>query len=46
MAPALKEGDKVYLLRKNIVTTRLSNKLDYTKIGLFRIEKVKGPINY
>ncbi len=45
-APALKEGDKVYLLRKNIATTRPSNKLDHTKMGPFRIDKVKGPVNY
>ena len=42
----LKKGDKVYLLRKNIKTKRLSNKLDYRKLGLFEINKVKGPVNY
>ena len=42
----LKEGDKVYLLRKNIVTKRLSYKLDYKKLGLFRIVKVKGLVNF
>ena len=41
-----KEEDKVYLLRKNIKTIRLSNKLDYTKLGLFRIKKILGLINY
>ena len=35
--PKLKEGDKVYLLRKNIETTRPSRKLDYVKIGPFKI---------
>ena len=33
----LKEGDKVYLLQKNIETTRPSNKLDHVKIKPFRI---------
>ena len=42
----LKEGDKVYLLRKNIVTKRLSYKLDYKKLGLFRIIKIKGLVNF
>ena len=27
----------VYLLRKNIKIKRFSNKLDYTKLGLFKI---------
>lgn len=44
--PTLKEGDKVYLLRRNIKTKRPSDKLDYTKLGPFRIRKVKGPVNY
>ena len=35
--PMLKEGDKVYLLRKNIETTRPSKKLDHVKIGPFKI---------
>ena len=42
----LKEGDKVYLLRKNINTQRLSNKLDYKKLGLFKIIKVIRLVNY
>jgi hypothetical protein len=33
----LREGDKVYLLRRNIKTKRPSNKLDHVKIGPFRI---------
>jgi hypothetical protein len=35
----LREGDKVYLLRRNIKTTRLSNKLDYRKFGSFTIKR-------
>jgi len=33
----LKEGDKVWLLYKNFKLRRLSKKLDYIKIGLFKI---------
>jgi len=37
----LKEGDKVWLLYKNFKLRRLSKKLDYVKIGLFKItEKI------
>jgi len=42
----VKEGDKVYLLIKNIKGKRLSKKLDYIKVGLFSIKKAKGLINY
>jgi len=33
----LKEGDKVWLLYKNFKLKQLSKKLDYVKIGLFKI---------
>ena len=33
----LKERDRVYLLWKNIETTRSSNKLNYIKIRSFKI---------
>ena len=33
----LKEGDKVYLLYKNFISRRLSKKLDYIRLGLFKI---------
>ena len=46
IGPTLKEGEKVYLLRKNIKTQRLNNKLDHKKLRLFEIIKVKGLINY
>jgi hypothetical protein len=46
MRPEFKEGDKVYLLRKNIKTKQSSNKLDYKKLGLFKIDKKIGSINY
>jgi len=39
----LKEGDKVWLLYKNFKSKQLSKKLDYVKIGLFKIvEKILG----
>jgi hypothetical protein len=38
--------DIIYLLRKNIKTKRLSNKLDHKKLGPFKIKQKIGPINY
>ena len=39
----LKKGNKIYLLRKNVNTTKLNNKLNYVKIGPFKILKnIKG----
>ena len=35
--PDLKEGNKVYLLTKNFESKRPSKKLNYVKIGLFKI---------
>ena len=32
-----KKGDKVYLLTKNFKSKRLSKKLNYIKMGLFKI---------
>jgi len=41
----LKEGDKVWLLYKNFKSRQLSKKLDYIKIGLFKItEKISEVI--
>jgi hypothetical protein len=34
-----REGNLVYLLRRNIKTIRLSNKLDLKKIGLFKVKR-------
>jgi hypothetical protein len=45
-APTLKEGDKVYLLRKNIKTKRPSAKLDHVKIGPYIIKKKIGRLSY
>jgi hypothetical protein len=38
--------DIVYLLRKNIKIKRLSNKLNYKKLGPFKIKWKIRPINY
>ena len=35
--PDLKKGDKVYLLTKFFKNKQLSKKLDYIKMGLFKI---------
>ena len=46
-APQLKEGDKVYLLTKNLkINKRRNKKLDYVKIESFFIKIIKGRINY
>jgi hypothetical protein len=45
-SPRLKKGDKVYLLRRNIQTTRPSDKLDHKKLGPFVIEQSLKPVNY
>ena len=34
----------VYLLRRNIKTKRPSDKLDYTKLGPFKIIQKLGPV--
>jgi len=44
--PALQEGDPVYLLRRNLKTKRPSTKLDYTKLGPFKILQVMGKTTY
>ena len=39
--PDLKEGDRVWLLHKNFKSRRLSKKLDYVRLGPFKVlEKV------
>ena len=37
-SPKLKEGDKVYLLQRNVKTKRPSSKLDHKKLGAFPIK--------
>jgi hypothetical protein len=42
----LKEKDKIYLIQRNIQTKQLSTKLDHKKLGLFKIKKITGLVNY
>jgi len=42
----LKEGDKVWLLYKNFKSRQLSKKLDYVKIGLFKIAEKISEVMY
>src|SRR5882757_10611891 len=42
----LKERDLIYLLRKNVKIKRLSEKLNYTKLGPFRIKDKLGNVMY
>src|SRR5438270_5519701 len=44
--PKLKKGDKVYLLRKNIDTNHPSDKLDFKKLGPYKILRKKNRLNY
>lgn len=42
----LKEKDKIYLFWKNIETKKPNTKLDYKKLKLFKIKKIKEFLNY
>jgi hypothetical protein len=44
--PMLKERDKIYLIQRNIQIKQPSTKLDHKKLGLFKIKKVAGLVNY
>ena len=44
--PDLKGGNKVWLLYKNILSRRPSKKLNYIKLGLFKIKKKITEVNY
>jgi len=44
--PDLKEEDKVWLLYKNFKLRQLSKKLDYVKIGLFKIAVKISEVTY
>ena len=44
--PQLKEGDKVYLLTKNLKTRKPSKKLDHVKVGPFFIKAQRGAVSY
>ena len=44
--PQLNVGDKVWLLRRNIKTTRPCDKLDYCRLGPFSISEQINPVAY
>jgi hypothetical protein len=44
--PIFKKGDKIYLIQRNIQTKQPSTKLDHKKLGLFKIKRVTGLVNY
>ena len=44
--PGFKRGDKVYLLRKHIKTKRPSIKLDFKKLGPFKVLDKVSSVNY
>ena len=46
MAPQLKEGNKIYLLTRNLKTKKKSKKLNHIKVESFFIKIVKESINY
>jgi hypothetical protein len=44
--PIFKERDKVYLIQLNIQTKQPNIKLDHKKLGLFKIKRIAGLVNY
>jgi hypothetical protein len=44
--PMFKKKDKVYLIQRNIQTKQPSTKLDHKKLGLFKIKRIAGLVNY
>ena len=44
--PELKKGDKVYLLQKNIQTDHPNKKLDFKKLGPYKVITRKNQLNY
>src|SRR5271165_4022843 len=45
-ALTLKKEDKVYLLKCNINIKQLSDKLDFKKLGLYKIKRAIGLVNF
>jgi hypothetical protein len=41
-----KKKDKIYLVRRNIQIKQLNTKLDYKKLGLFKIKRIIRLVNY
>jgi hypothetical protein len=46
MEPTLKKRNKIYLIQRNIQIKQLSTKLDHKKLGLFKIKRIIGLVNY
>ena len=44
--PDFQEGEKVYIIRKNIKIIRPLGKLDHTKIGPYQIKRKLGPVTF
>jgi hypothetical protein len=44
--PRLVRGDKVYLISRNLYTKRLNKKLDFKKLGPFKIDEYISELNY
>jgi hypothetical protein len=44
--PILKKKNKIYLIQRNIQTKQPNTKLDHKKLGLFKIKKIIGLVNY
>jgi hypothetical protein len=44
--PILKKRDKIYLIQRNIQIKQPSTKLDHKKLGLFKIKRIIGLVNY
>jgi hypothetical protein len=44
--PTLKKKDKIYLIQRNIQIKQPNTKLDHKKLGLFKIKRIIGLVNY
>jgi hypothetical protein len=44
--PIFKKRNKIYLIQRNIQIKQPSTKLDHKKLGLFKIKRITGLINY
>ena len=42
----LGEGDNIQLLYKNILSRQLNKKLNYIKLGLFKVKRKVTEVNY
>jgi hypothetical protein len=42
----LKKKNKIYLIQRNIQTKQPNTKLDHKKLGLFKIKRIIGLVNY